>query len=124
MNPPIRFFAEILAAWTSASVHRPQPWIVGIREKGPGAWTRLLDGPTGIAPGCVYDHGRSGRSSCAVISRPLAASILTARSALMRRVPYLHCLKYARFVPAARATSSTREVPCLSKNCWRFMSLC
>lgn len=39
------------AAWTSASVQRPQPWGVGIRENGPGAWDAAVwGGPTGIAP--------------------------------------------------------------------------
>ena len=31
-----------LSAWTSASVHRPQPVSVGIGENVPRAWTRLF----------------------------------------------------------------------------------
>ncbi len=39
---PLSDFSPRAMAWTSASVQRPQPVSVGIREKEPGAWARLF----------------------------------------------------------------------------------
>lgn len=48
---PLSDFSPRAMAWTSASVQRPQPVSVGIREKEPGAWARLFGvGLPGLLP--------------------------------------------------------------------------